>query len=52
MQICSRLPKDESEIESLVKTGYELAKNMSWDVVVKDYLLNSIQKIPEKVRLS
>jgi len=52
MQICSRLPKDESEIESLVKTGYELAKNMSWDVVVKDYLLSSIQKIPEKVRLS
>ena len=52
MQICSRLPKDESEIESLVKTGYELAKNMSWDMVVKGYLLNSIQKIPEKVRLS
>jgi hypothetical protein len=52
MQICSRLPKDESEIESMVKTGYELAKNMSWDVVVKDYLLSSIQKIPDKVSLS
>jgi len=52
MQICSRLPKDESEIESMLKTGYELAKNMSWDVVVKDYLLSSIQKIPDKVSLS
>jgi glycogen synthase len=52
MQICSRLPKDESEIESMVKNGYELAKNMSWDVVVKDYLLNSIKKIPAKISLS
>jgi len=52
MQICSRLPKDESEIESMIKTGYELAKNMSWGVVVKDYLLRSIKKIPEKVSLS
>jgi glycogen synthase len=51
MQICSRLPKDDSEIENMVKTGYELAKNMSWDVVVKDYLLNSIRKIPDKVSL-
>jgi hypothetical protein len=52
MQICSRLPKDESEIENLIKTGYELAKNMSWDVVVKDYLWKSIQKIPDKVAIS
>ncbi|MHC4424933.1 MAG: glycosyltransferase family protein [Planctomycetota bacterium] len=52
MQICSRLPKNESEIESMIQTGYELAKNMSWDVVVKNYLLSSLQKIPDKVRLS
>jgi hypothetical protein len=49
MQICSRLPKDESEIENIVKTGYELAKNMSWDVVVNDYLLSALRKIPDKV---
>jgi hypothetical protein len=49
MQICSRLPKDESEIENMVKTGYELAKNMSWDVVVNDYLLSALRKIPDKV---
>jgi len=52
MQICSRLPKDEAEIENMIKTGYELAKNMSWDVVVKGYLWNSIQKIPDKVGIS
>jgi len=34
MQICSRLPKNEAEVESMIQTGYELAKNMNWDVVV------------------
>jgi hypothetical protein len=52
MQICSRLPKDDSEIESMLKSGYELAKNMSWDVVVNNYLLNSVRKIPDKINLS
>ncbi len=48
MQICSRLAKNESEIESMIHTGYELAKNMSWDVVVKNYLLPSLQKALHK----
>jgi len=52
MQICSRLPKTESEIESMIQSGYELAKNMSWDVAVKNYLLSSLQKISDKVRVS
>ena len=52
MQICSRLPKNDSETESMIRTGYELAKNMSWDVVVKNYLLNSLRKISERVRVS
>ncbi|MHC4573087.1 MAG: hypothetical protein ACYS76_02970 [Planctomycetota bacterium] len=44
MQICSRLPKGESEIESMIQTGYSLAKNMSWDAVVDKYLLPSLEK--------
>jgi hypothetical protein len=52
MQICSRLPKNEADVESMVQSGYELAKNMSWDIVVRDYLLSSLQKIPDKVRIS
>jgi glycogen synthase len=51
MQICSRLPKNEAEIESMVRSGYDLARNMSWDVVVNNYLLSSLRKIPEKARL-
>jgi hypothetical protein len=49
MQICSRLPKNEAEIESMLLTGYELAKDMNWDVVVNNYLLRSLRNIPNKV---
>lgn len=49
MQICSRLPKNEAEIEAMIHSGYELARNMSWDVVVNNYLLKSLREIPEKV---
>ncbi|MHC4540141.1 MAG: glycosyltransferase family protein [Planctomycetota bacterium] len=51
MHICSRLPKNESEIESMIHSGYELARNMSWDVVVDNYLLKSLREIPDKIRL-
>jgi hypothetical protein len=52
MQICSRLPKNVAEVEILLKTGYELAKNMSWDVVVNNYLLRGLKKMPERVHIS
>lgn len=52
MQICSRLPKNEVEIETMIETGYELARNMSWDVVVRNYLLPSLERIPQPVRMS
>ncbi len=48
MQIIQRLPKGKSEIESMIRTGYSLAKNMSWDVAVKNYLLPSLQKVVHK----
>jgi hypothetical protein len=50
MQICSRLAKSELEIEGMVQTGYQLAKDMSWDVAIRDYLLNSLQNTPLKQR--
>jgi hypothetical protein len=54
MQICSRLPKNKAEVESLVKTGYDLAMNMNWDIVVKNYLLRGMQticKAPENTKV-
>lgn len=47
-EIISRLPQNESEIESMIQAGYALAKNMSWDTVVKNYLLSSLQKAVHK----
>ncbi|MHC4158993.1 MAG: glycosyltransferase family protein [Planctomycetota bacterium] len=48
MQICSRLAKNESEIENIIQVGYDLAKNMSWDIAVGNYLLPSLQRILNK----
>ena len=48
MQIVRRLAKNESEIENMIQTGYSLAKNMSWETVVKNYLLSSLQKALHK----
>lgn len=48
MQICSRLAKNEDEIESMIQTGYALAENMTWDVMVKKYMLNSLERTKQK----
>ena len=48
MQICSRLAKSDFEIENMIKTGYSLAKNMSWDTVVTNYLLPCLQEVLDK----
>jgi hypothetical protein len=55
-QIIQRLPKTESEIENMIQIGYELAKNMTWDVVMQNYLstalktclLSNLKKIPAR----
>jgi hypothetical protein len=48
MQICSRLAKSNDEAEEMIKAGYELARNMSWDEVVKNYLSPTLQKVLDK----
>jgi len=51
MQICSRLPADESEIAELIENGCRLAENMSWDVVVRNYLLKSLKTVRHEVQV-
>lgn len=43
--ICSALPGSKSEIKKMIKNGYELAKNMSWDAVVQNRLLKILQRV-------
>jgi len=45
-EIIRRLPNSESEIESLIQTGYSLAEKMGWDAVVKNYLLMQGSSMP------
>jgi len=41
-QIMTRLPKSNLQIDRLIQSGYWLARQMSWDRVVGDYLLPAL----------
>jgi glycosyltransferase involved in cell wall biosynthesis len=47
-QIYDRLPKDENQMQRLIQSGYELAAQMSWQRVVRDYLLVSLRKMLDR----
>lgn len=47
-EIIARLPKNEAELDVMIREGYRLAHNMSWDVVVRKYLLNDLSRSPQK----
>jgi hypothetical protein len=38
-EIIMLLPKTEPEMAAMIETGFQIARNMSWDVVVSNYLL-------------
>jgi hypothetical protein len=42
-EVLDRLPRNDAESESLLREGYRLAHSMSWDVVVRKYLLNDLR---------
>ncbi len=41
-EIMRRLPENRTDMVALLKEGYRLARDMSWDVVVRKYLLNDL----------
>jgi hypothetical protein len=43
-EILERLPRNEVEAETMIRDGYRLACSMSWDAVVKKYLLNDLTR--------
>jgi hypothetical protein len=47
-EIMERLPKDEMELRSLMSEGHRLARNMTWDVVVRKYLLNDLTRVYQR----
>jgi hypothetical protein len=44
-EILMLLPKSNAEVTAMIENGRRIAKNMSWDVVVNDYLLPTLEKI-------
>ncbi len=49
-ELLQRLPKDEAAHAELRRRGFELARQMSWEVVSKDYLLPAIERACHKHR--
>ncbi|OHB66781.1 MAG: hypothetical protein A2Y76_11385 [Planctomycetes bacterium RBG_13_60_9] len=47
-EVLDRLPKSDAEMESMIREGCRLARNMSWDVVVRKYLLDDLSRVFEK----
>ncbi len=47
-EILERLPKSDAELESMIHEGYCLACKMSWDMVVREYLLNDLVRVLER----
>lgn len=45
LEICARLPKNDDEIDSMIRSGYDLAAHMSWEKVVTNYVLKSMNKV-------
>jgi len=44
-EILKRLPQNAKQQEAMIKTGAELAKKMSWEVVARDFLMPAINEM-------
>jgi len=47
-EIIMLLPKTDFEVAAMIENGHRIARNMSWDVVVKNHLLPTLNKILHK----
>lgn len=46
--ILQRLPKSDDDLKNMIAEGYGVAKQMSWDVVMRDYFLPAVDNILAK----
>jgi hypothetical protein len=46
-QIVDRLPQNDTEAQKLLEGGYAIGQKMSWEVVVRDYLLPGLARAME-----
>src|SRR5215213_8323717 len=50
-ELMTRLPRTPAEFEQFIERGYELARQMSWDAVARDYVVPGIQRASRAQRL-
>jgi hypothetical protein len=50
-ELMERLPRTPEEFARNIEHGYELAREMSWDVVARDFVLPGIQRAVKASRL-
>ena len=43
-KLVERLPRDDRDVDEMIQRGYEIAVNMSWEVVVENYFLPGLQR--------
>jgi len=49
-KLLKALPQDRAEEEKLIKSGYELAKRMSWDVVAERFVFPALRRASSRRR--
>ncbi|UCD29300.1 MAG: hypothetical protein JSV03_02130 [Planctomycetota bacterium] len=49
-QLIDLLPTDDAAIEALMKSGYELANKMSWEVAAGEYIMPPVKELFRKSR--
>jgi hypothetical protein len=50
-QIMERIPRTPAEFEPFIRRGHDLASQMSWDVVARDFILPGIDRASKHQRL-
>jgi hypothetical protein len=50
-ELFDRLPRSPEQFEQFIERGYNLAQQMSWDVVARDYVVPGIQRASKAQRL-
>jgi hypothetical protein len=50
-RILKALPNDEASAEALLIKGYEIARELSWEVVAGEYVLPGIESVCRRPRV-
>ena len=50
VKLADRLPRDDRDVDEMIRRGHEIAVKMSWEVVVENYFLPGLQRALDRHR--